>query len=591
MANLFERLIARMGYAKASGEEYPEWLRATASGEGETHIDPSKWESQADLYRRLSWVNIAVSMIAKAASTVPFSVLQLEGDERADIVNHPFELLLSRPNPLMSRYEFLEATVGYRALTGNAYWWLNRPNENTPPSEVWCIPSHKMKPVPDERMFLKGFLYDPGDGQEIALEPWEVVHFKSYNPLSVFVGLSPIEAIATVAVGDLQMQKWNTRLFGENNARLPGILAFSDPINDSAWEQLKKDAEDNAKKRQIMMMRNVGAGGVQWLQNAISQKDMEFLAGRNFTKEEIYSIYAPGLSSMLAVNATEANARAGLTTFSEFAVWPIMVAMAEKITNDILPAYSENLKGEFDDIRFRDRALELQEQNEYARTHTIDEVRMKWYDDAPMEDPRGLLLPLQVGASPIAVDAPSTGQTTDDALPASILAPENLEAEAGLNGAQITAAIALLSGVADNTVAPGVAIELLMTLGIGRERATRMVSETVAKIDPHVTAVVRTKGMDELSAWRNFATARLGKASRPFECDYIPEDVQAAVNDGLKACQTADEIKAVFDAVDLGEIDEPEALPIEPDFAPLVQGLADAVLALRGVGGDGNNDE
>ena len=38
---------------------------------------------------------------------------------------------------------------------------------------------------------------------------------------------------------------------------------------------------------------------------------MQFLEERNFTKEEIFGKLAPGLASVLAVNATEANALAG----------------------------------------------------------------------------------------------------------------------------------------------------------------------------------------------------------------------------------------------------------------------------------------
>jgi phage portal protein BeeE len=96
-----------------------------------------------------------------------------------------------------------------------------------------------------------------------------------------------------------------------------------------------------------MMMRAVGKGGVSWIQMGVSQKDMEFLQGRTFNKEEIFAALAPGLSSMLAVNATEANSKAGKATFNEMTIWPMHQAVAEKFTADILPAYGETLVGEF----------------------------------------------------------------------------------------------------------------------------------------------------------------------------------------------------------------------------------------------------
>lgn len=497
---LFDRIINRLGYAKAIQDaQVPTWLGAAGRAEGTTHIMPEKWKSQEELYRRLSWVNIAVGITARSAATTAFSVKEMIGEETQDIVNHDYEALMYRPNPLMSRFEFLESTVAFRSLTGNAYWWLNKPNEQSPPVEQWIIPSHKIEPVPDERMFLKGYMFDPGDGQKIPLETWEVIHFKSFNPLSVFVGLSPIEAFAAVAVGDLKMQDWNTRLFAENNARLPGILAFADPINDSDWAQMKKDSIESSKLRMLMMLRNVGKGGVEWIQNAISQKDMEFLAGRQFNKEEIFGIYAPGLASMLDVNATEANAISGRATFNEYCLWPILVSMAEKITNNVLPSYGDNLRGEFDDIRFVDRALKLTEQVEYSRTHTIDEVRMEFYGEEPLGDLRGELLTSQVAASPIAVDFMFKDE-------------EEMTKEPEPVPAQL------------------------------QQFQQEQEPEDVPGEEPEE---VEVEG--EMKAWRKFAIARLGKKGRKFDCKYVSKDMQGRILEGLKACKTTKDVEAVFD--------------------------------------------
>lgn len=53
--------------------------------------------------------------------------------------------------------------------------------------------------------------------------------------------------------------------------------------------------------------------------------------------------------------------------------------------------------------------------------------------------------------------------------------PANIEASQSLNGAQISSALAVISGVTDGTVSPNAAIELLNALGIQRERAKLMV--------------------------------------------------------------------------------------------------------------------
>lgn len=398
---LLDRVVGWFGYTKtATIANPPAWLTASAEAERwEIPLDGGLPESQAELYQKLSWVQIAVAAVAQMAATTALGVQQLTGEEASAVPNHPLELLLKRPNPLDSRYEFMEATFAYKLITGNAYWWLNRTSEDRPPAELWLLPPHKIRPVPDQRMYLRGYVYDAGFGREIALEPWEVVHFRRFHPLSRWQGLSPLEALEMTTKGDLAMQRWNTNYFAKDNAKPAGALAYADPIDDASWGRMKSDIRDQhgGTKRSLMMLRNVGKGGVSWLNMAMSQKDMEFLAGRTFNKEEIFSLYAPGLSSVLAVNATEANATTGKGTFVEMAVWPQLTSVAEKITNDLLPAYGDNLVVQFDDIRVTDRQLLLSEQAAYERVHTIDEVRAKFYQADPLGDERGNLLIGEIG--------------------------------------------------------------------------------------------------------------------------------------------------------------------------------------------------
>jgi phage portal protein BeeE len=55
---------------------------------------------------------------------------------------------------------------------------------------------------------------------------------------------------------------------------------------------MKRDIKEQhgGTNRALMMMRGMG-DGVQWVQTAMSQADMQFLDGRTFTKEEIFANY------------------------------------------------------------------------------------------------------------------------------------------------------------------------------------------------------------------------------------------------------------------------------------------------------------
>ena len=480
---IIDSFIKRMGYTKA-GAQAPAWLSAMADFEKYNMPDGSIFENQADLYRKLSWVMIAVQIVSQSCAAVKLAVKHRRGEETDDITNHPFELKLNKPNEEQSRFELLEATFSYHALTGNAYWWLNKASQESEPAEIWCLPSHMVKPVPDSKLGLKGYVYETGINK-IPLETWEVVHFKRFNPRNMFIGLSPIEALALVATGDLGMQKYNTTLFTESNAQLPGILAFADPIGDPEWEKIKDDIKDKSHKRQLMMLRNAGKGGVEWIQAALSNKDMEFIAGRKMNKQEIFDAFAPGLYAMLSENATEANSRTAKATFAEFCLWPLLQAGAEKITNDVLPSYNEDLVAVFDDVRNADRSQRLQEQQEYTRTHMIDEVRQKYYGEKPLGDERGTMLVGQIAPAPVGMASPDqTAWNQSSGQPIKSLSDDGIQT--------------------DQTVE------------------------------------------DELKAWEKFAIARLGKKSRPFETLVISLAIKNEIENNLKSAKTIEDIKNIF---------------------------------------------
>lgn len=386
--NLLDRVLNRTA-TKAAAPQYPAWLRAGATNETWRIPELSTAERQAQLYAKLSWLQIAVNIVAQTAAGAALNVLERRGDAKKPITNHPFEMLLAQPNPLQSRFELLEATFSWRKVAGNCYWWLNRTAPDAPPQEIWIIPAYQIQPIPDGNSFLRGYLYDVGDGKPIPLDVHEVCHFKSWNPLSKYVGLSLIESLAIDAAADIAAQRYKANFFGKDNAKAAGILAFKDYIEEGRWNRLRADyAEQHGgtQNKQLLWLRGAG-DGVNYVQTQMSSADMEYLSQRTFTKEQIFNLVAPGLASILAVNATEANSVAGKDTFLSMVVYPQHVAVAEKISNDILLAYGPNLLAEFEDVRRVDTEIELKEQEMYARFHTVDEVRQKFYGDGPMPEP------------------------------------------------------------------------------------------------------------------------------------------------------------------------------------------------------------
>jgi HK97 family phage portal protein len=486
---------------KAAPTRAPGRLRAFSSQYERWDIpEPSLSERQANLYANLAWIQIATAQVAQAVASTPFAVQQRTKAGLKQIEDHPFEMLLEQPNDLQDQSEFVGATAAWRIVTGNCYWWLNRGTENVPPEEIWIIPSNKIQPVPDGNMGVRGYLFDNGSGQPVPLESWEVVHFKTFNPLNKYVGLSPIQSLAIDATGDLGAQRYNANAFADGSIKLDGFLAFADAIDDGRWNRLREDQKEShggTRNQRMAMLRNVGAGGVQWISTAMTRADLQYLEQRRFTMEEAYALIAPGLASVLAINATEANSTAGKDTFLSMAVYPQTYAIGKKITQKVLPAYGTGLVGEFEDVRRVDTQIELLEQAAYERTHTVEETRAKYYQDKPLGDARDSLLPAEIGKGM------TDGRAPED-KPAPVMPPQ-----------------------------------------FGAPAAEPSIVDAGKALDRQRWQTVAIKA---LAAGRS-PDANPLHGQRPFEPHYLDDDETFRIRAALKRAQTAADVQAAFGEV------------------------------------------
>lgn len=469
----------------------PPWALRHAASQRFAMPDYTLADNQLKAYQALSWVATAIQIGAVNVALQNFNVYALEGEKRVAQDNHPLEALLYNPNPNQSRSEFLASTYGFWRMTGTGYWWMNRANETAQPDELWVIPTNRLTPLPDGRQYIRGYRYDPGDGQTTIIPASEIIQFKSWHPRNEFIGLSAIESLAIVLEGDQKMQQYNLNFFAEDNAHFPGILVFEDFVSDPEWEKIKDDFKEKAGgvRRSLRMLRGISQGGVKWVQTQMTRRDMMYLEMREFTRDEVFGVLAPGAAAMMAVNATEANSVTGKKVFMEMCIWPALVGLAQKINQKLLSLYGDNLLGEFDDPRIVDRAMELEEQTQYGMVHTVDEVRDKYYQDKPLPDERGLLLVPEVGKGSIEVGG---------------LGPE----------------ISQQSNVAE----PGGQKETLEEWA-GKAQSARH---------------------GELHQWQRYAARRGAVKAMEFVTYRLPGDVAGVIKARLKAAITKEEVSAAF---------------------------------------------
>lgn len=345
------------------------------------HTSPAQ-ERHAHAYQHSPYVYVAVNRIAESVALVPLQLYQQRGDERVEVLRHPFLDLLNNPNPTTSRFELFEQTIGALELTGNAYWFIAGDASGLP-REIWTLRPDRVTIVPDARRYVRGFLYEL-DGVQIPLDALEVVHFKRWHPNNDYYGLSALSAARLAVENERAMSQWNANTFGRDYGIPAGIVSVRDPIPDSDFDRLKHEwrAAYGSGQRRTAFLRG---GSVEWVNVGLNHNDLDFLRGKQLTRDEILHIYGIPLGIM-SENATEANATVAERQFIERTLYPKLARVAQRITQELLPFYGEGLTAAFEDIRPRNAQERLAEIGAARGILTVNEIRARYYQLPPLAE-------------------------------------------------------------------------------------------------------------------------------------------------------------------------------------------------------------
>jgi hypothetical protein len=334
--------------------------------------------------------------------------------------------------------------------------------------------------VPDPHGYIRGYVYEV-DGKRIPYEPLEIVHFKRWHPSNDYYGLSALSAGRLAISSDRAMARWNHNTFGEDNGVPAGIVSITDFVSDGDFECIKREWRSSygGGQRRTAFLRG---SAVQWQNIGLSHTDLDFLKGRQAHRDEILNIFGIPVG-LVSENATEANAKVAERLFIERTLWPKLVRLSQKITQELLPFYPGDHIAAFEDIRPTDMQTRLDEIRTAQAVLSINEIRERYYQ----------LPPANWGDVPVAL----AKQTSL----ANALSPQMPQ---------------LPASDPDNA-------------------------------DEQDTSTGAKSAEEELAQWERFALKRLGRPqTRAFSVTLIPDDVAFEISAKLLATDDKDAVKAIF---------------------------------------------
>ena len=260
---------------------------------------PKDWyqPSSSDVYRTNAWVYGAIRSIAQNLSCVSLRWQHGPKDQPQDIdefsTGAQLQLyeLFQRPNDLVTSYQLIEYTTAYLNLDGVAHWVLDRESINEIPRSMTPVGASFMEPIIDygAGKFL-GWVYRADfTGEAIPLRFDQVLTFRFFNPYDPIRGLSPIQAAMRGISVDYAIGNY-TYSFFQNGGIPSGILTTDKRMTTmqarqqiDLWEERHRGS-GNAHR--VAMLHS----GTKYQPTGQSQKEMEFIQQKKWTRDEILAV-------------------------------------------------------------------------------------------------------------------------------------------------------------------------------------------------------------------------------------------------------------------------------------------------------------
>lgn len=338
----------------------PEWVRASWLPITFDRLTRDGYATNAAVFQ-------CVSALAFGYNEPPVVVQNAKGERQA---NHPLQVLLDRPNPLMSHAELMTFTIIYKAVGGQAYWHKVR-GRGGQVVELWPYHAGQVAPVPSRYEWVSHYEFDAGDGIKVRAEAKDVVHLKwpSIDLEQPWLALPPLRAVAREVDTDSEMTAYLYALL-KNDAVPRGVITTPTGVGLSPTQAEKLKAQfyvnhGGLNRGNVAILEQ----GATYSRTSLNLHELAFEAMRRIPESRIAGAFrVPAILAGLYVGlekATYANYREARQQLTEDTFVPLWKADATELTQAFRDEFSGDVHVVYDTSNVA--ALQENEDSKYTR--------------------------------------------------------------------------------------------------------------------------------------------------------------------------------------------------------------------------------
>ena len=285
------------------------------------------------------WVYACTTAIAEEVASMQLHLQQNTNDGWVEVTEHIVVDLLKDVNNFNTFNGLLTETESFLELDGNNFWYLPRGEVTNKPTEIWNLNPTKIAVVKSKDKVIAGYTMRTATGGKIPLDIDEIIHFRRFNPLSRYRGMGTVQASAMAIDADDFSAQWNKNFF-YNSAMPSAVLETDEELTDEQYKRLKEQWDSRFRGLSNSHKLAVLQGGLKYKPAQLSQKDMDYLNQRKFSRDEILAMFkVPKTIIGITEDVNRANAEASEYVFSKRVIKPKMNFIVDHLNEFLLPMF------------------------------------------------------------------------------------------------------------------------------------------------------------------------------------------------------------------------------------------------------------
>lgn len=278
--------------------------------------------------------------------------------DKDEIKDHPFLDFMANPNPLpfMTPSALWKLHETYLMIKGEGQAIIERDAAGYP-AELWPIPPNWVIDIP--RLNCPFYTVRNREGRQVSVPIEDVFIVRQLNPLDPYGrGLGDAEPVADEIETDEYMAKWAKKFFF--NDATPPVLMSALGITKDEYDRFQ--AAWNDRHRGIGNAHKFGIipREINIHKLVDSQREMDFTESRKNLRDSVNAHFGiPPEILGIVENSNRATATQAKIIYAENVLTPRLLARQDAVNIQLLSAWGEDLRWEYDDIVPEDTEFRL----------------------------------------------------------------------------------------------------------------------------------------------------------------------------------------------------------------------------------------